>query len=112
MVNYSAMWPLLSLYEIVTIFVDINADKHLVSAGYIKHIVTIEEPVAAILVAYLPRMAPNYLCIEVSDQVPLQLHMMLTQQLLKLCRVSLSIWGSKHIGAFFAYQGGQYVEYI
>jgi len=112
MVNYSAMWPLLSVYEFVTIFIGINAHKHLVPAEHIQHIITFKEPVAAIMATYLPRKATNSLCIAVSNQVPLQLHKMLTQQLLKLCRLTLSIWGSNRIGLFFAYQGGQYVKYI
>jgi len=68
MVNHMAIWPLWSIYIVLTAFVFQKAQEYLVVALWIKQVVTVKEDVVGIFHTYLPLQDAISLFMEAGDQ--------------------------------------------
>ena len=84
-VNPSAMWPVWSIYVVLTVFVRETAREYIVVALSMKYVVTVPEDVSGISRTYLPIRASIRLFIDACDQAPLIIPTMEDQKSLMLC---------------------------
>jgi len=111
MVNYSAMWPLLSIYMDLTVFVRWKVQEYLVVGLWIKWVVTVLVDVVGIFRTYLPIKAAISLFMDTCDQEPLLLPKMQDPKSLRLHWRSFSRWGREGFPCFSSNTGGQYFLY-
>jgi hypothetical protein len=64
MVNQSAMWPVLSIYKVLTIVIDYNAHEHVVAAFNPTLVATVREAVLGFSLAYVSLKQSNSWCID------------------------------------------------
>jgi len=109
-VNPSAMWPVWSIYVVLTVFVCETAREYIVVALSMKYVVTVPEDVAGISRTYLPIRASIRLFIDACDPAPLIILTMEDQKSLMLCWHSY--WGGSRAleSGHVAHQGSQYIE--
>jgi len=76
-----------------------------------KQVVTVQEAVVGMSLAYLPREAANLSLIEVYKHAPLTLPKMRDHKSLTLSWRSFSTWGRERVISCFTNKGGQYLSY-
>ena len=77
-----------------------------------KSVVTVQEAVAGMSLAYLPREAANSSLIEVCIHAPLKLPKMQDLKLLTIICRSFSQWGRERVASTFGYKAGQYLSSV
>jgi len=101
----------LSIYDVLTGFLGENSHELCVAWLYRKLVVTIQEAVTGMSLAYLPWQAANSTIIEVCNYAPLILPKMQDLELLMLIWHSFPRWGREPVASAFAYTGGQCISY-
>jgi len=117
MVHDRAMWPLWSMYMVLTVLVRYKADEYLAVALKMKWVVNVPEDVAGISCTYLPNRLPiRCLWILVIkrhsyyQRCRTQNHCRSVGALLMLCWHSLSGCGRARVSSSFDHWGGQYIQ--
>ena len=102
---------LLSIYEILTVYIGYNAQELLVAALKMIWVVTVCEAVTGMSLAHLPNQVANSFITEVGEQAPYWLPIMRAQISLTLSWRLFSRWGRECVTSSFAYEGSQYLIY-